>query len=88
MPGRFSKAIKMKKCVFYYDGSRNTGTDEREVSQKNGGLKEDGFLKEVKIGCWFYRNNNIQNRLVHCVPRLLKQKTFLIGTFNKDLKKI
>lgn len=49
-----------------------------------GGTEGGGFLKEVKTGCWFYRNNNIQNRLVHCVPRLLKQKMFLIGTFNKD----
>lgn len=64
-----------------YDGTRNMGIDKREVPPKSGGVKRS------EDGCWLYKNNSIQNRLVHCIPRLLEQKMFLIGKFTNDFFK-
>lgn len=44
MPGTFPKAIIMKNGLLYYEGTRNTVTDKRKVSQSSGRMEGEWAL--------------------------------------------
>lgn len=69
----------MEKLPPVCDGGRNTGSDR---SVPEGWENRRGMGRE-DVRC-FHSNKNVRDRPARGVPRLLKQKLFLTGTFNKD----